>query len=239
MARKAKKDVNKAGGAKKGSKKGDAKKGRAKNVRETVHEIYLAGLGAIATVGEGGAKLAHDAIEQGRKLAKAGKKKGKKRVEGAEANVEAFAGWVDGRVQGVLERMGVPSRSEVQGLSERLESLVEKVSSLETPATTTVTRPPTTSAKKKASKSPKAVSSKTASAKATSAGSDVTTFHVSKHSDGWQVVRDGETSPLATERTKKAAMEQARAAAKAAEPSQVVAHRVDGSVQARSSYGVS
>lgn len=178
-----------------------AKKKAAK--KQTLHEIYLAGLGAIASVGEGGAKLAHEAIEQGKKLAEVGKKKGKKRVRAAEANVEAFTGWVDDRVQTVLERIGVPSRGEVEALNERLEALLEKVSNFEAePA------------------------------------SSVTIFEVRKQADGWHVARTGTKKPLAVERTKKSAMDRARAAAKAAQPSRIVAFRTDGTEQARYGYGV-
>lgn len=185
-----------------------AQKSAPKKARETVHDIYLAGLGALAAVGEGGAKLAKGAIGKGTKLAKTGKKKGKKGVKRVEANADAVAGWVDGRVQGVLERLGVPTRTDVHALGERLDALLEKVSRLE-------------------------------GAKAAPAPGDdqSTVYHVTPHDGGWQVLLEGADAPLAVAPTKKAALDAARAAAKAAQPSRIVAHRADGTIQTSYGYG--
>jgi hypothetical protein len=125
---------------------------------------------------------------------------------------------VSGRVQAVetdvtetlvsaLKRLGVPTRTEVRELSEKVDTLTRRVGSL-------------IDAMHKESAKP-AVKP---------------VFSVLSREDGWAVTLGGEAEARAVYATKDEALEAARALAGANAPSQLVIHRKDGSVQDTLSY---
>lgn len=102
------------------------------DLRESAHKIWLAGLGALATAEEQGEKLFRHLVEKGENLESQGRegvKEAKGRVESAWGDVE---GKLDEAVAGVLHRLGVPTRDEIQTLTERIEELNAKVQELAT-----------------------------------------------------------------------------------------------------------
>jgi poly(hydroxyalkanoate) granule-associated protein len=119
---------------------------------ESAHKVWLAGLGALSTVGEEGDRLFRDLVEKGRTMEARGKEEAgevrekvesrvkdvrgrvEERMRGARKRVEkrfdSVWGAVDDRVADVLHRVGVPTRDEIQRLTRRVEELNAKIDRL-------------------------------------------------------------------------------------------------------------
>lgn len=122
-------------------------------LKESVHRIWLAGLGALAAAEEEGTKLFTRLVDRGRDVEAKGKvevDKVKAEVEKmrtkAENRFEDWGGKFDEALTAALHRLGVPTRDEIRNLTQRVEELNAKVESLkpratpaETPATEVVT----------------------------------------------------------------------------------------------------
>jgi poly(hydroxyalkanoate) granule-associated protein len=116
-----------------------------KELRESAHKIWLAGLGALAAAEEEGTKLFKTLVERGEALESKSREgvervketvekaahTAKDRVEGAWDKLEES---FDERVAGALGRLGVPAREEIQALSDRVKELSENVAKLRKPA---------------------------------------------------------------------------------------------------------
>jgi len=108
---------------------------------ERGREVWLAGLGALATVEEEGSKLFGRLVDRGAEFEEERRKELKEVGEKAreqgdealaqieEASEETQSLLMD-TVNTALERFGVPTRSEVDRLSERVESLTKQVDEL-------------------------------------------------------------------------------------------------------------
>jgi len=185
------------------------------DVFDSAHKVFLAGLGTIKTVGDEGVEMFDLLVERGRDLETRGKKeldevRGelKKRTTKATSKVETrldeVGDQIDKRVTNVLHRLGVPTRTEIQTLTRRVEELSHKVDRLAgAPVRTT----------------------------------DRKVFHVAPHEEGWKLALEGTDKPVSVHSTKDEAMTAAREAAKKAEPSQVVVHKMDGTIQSQFGYG--
>jgi poly(hydroxyalkanoate) granule-associated protein len=104
-------------------------------------DVWLAGLGALATVEEEGSKLFSRLVEQGKTYQEARKKQVEEATETAEeageytlsrleeVGEETRTFLVDS-MQRALGRLEVPTRSEVDSLSEQVETLSAKVDAL-------------------------------------------------------------------------------------------------------------
>ena len=136
---------------------------------DNAHQIWLAGLGAVATAQEEGGKLFKSLVEKGQDFEKLGKDKvdqAKGAVSGvkvvAESYWETFERILDEKVTTVIHRIGVPTKDEIDTLTERVESLtasIEKLRTKEAPKprkrATTAKKPAakkTTTARKRATK---------------------------------------------------------------------------------------
>lgn len=109
-----------------------------KNVTETARQIWLAGLGALATAKDEGVKVYDSLIEKGTEF----EKKGKKEIESIVDSVKTMAKetennvtlkvteTLDDTVKRVLERFDIPSRDEVKTLIKKVETLAKKVEDL-------------------------------------------------------------------------------------------------------------
>jgi len=184
-------------------------------VFDSAHKVFLAGLGTIKTVGDESSEMFDLLVKRGRDVETRGKKelddmRGelKKRTNKATSKVEGrldeVGDRIDKQVTNVLHRLGVPTRTEIQTLTRRVEELSHKVDRLAgVPARAT----------------------------------DRKVFHVSPHEDGWKLALEGKTAPVSVHSTKDEAMTAAREAAKKAEPSQVIVHKMDGTVQSQFGYG--
>lgn len=104
-------------------------------------DVWLAGLGALATVETEGASLFQTLVKQGEKLVERGEEmeqRGKARVEELKTTVEARREEAVEKVESTvvdpmveaLKKLGVPTRGEVQKLSAQVESLTERVNLL-------------------------------------------------------------------------------------------------------------
>lgn len=121
-------------------------------------DVWLAGLGALATVEEEGSKLFGRLVDRGKEfenerrseLKTARKKAEKQRDEALEQIEEASEETqtlLNDTVNKALERFGVPTRTEVDRLSKKVEALAQQVDDL----TTALSDEADTASKKKAS----------------------------------------------------------------------------------------
>jgi poly(hydroxyalkanoate) granule-associated protein len=129
-------------------------------LKESVHRIWLAGLGALAAAEEEGTKLFTRLVDRGRDVEAKGKvevDKVKAEVEKmktkAETRFDDWGGKLDEALTAALHRLGVPTRDEIRNLTQRVEELNAKVEALKprvTPAGTAtpeVVTPKTAAAK--------------------------------------------------------------------------------------------
>jgi len=103
-------------------------------IKDSVHRIWLAGLGALAAAEEEGSKLFSRLVERGRDVETRGKvevEKVKTEVDKVKAKAEStFESWgekFDERLAATLHRLGVPTRDEIRNLTQRVEELNAKV----------------------------------------------------------------------------------------------------------------
>lgn len=106
-------------------------------LKDSVHRIWLAGLGALAAAEEEGSKLFSRLVERGRDVESRGKvevDKVKENVDKLKTKAEnAVEGWgekFDERLAATLHRLGVPTRDEIRNLTQRVEELNAKVEQL-------------------------------------------------------------------------------------------------------------
>jgi poly(hydroxyalkanoate) granule-associated protein len=121
-----------------------------KNVQDELlnaaHRIWLAGLGALATAEQEGAKVFSRLVDRGREV----EAKGKEQVDEARQKAEEVkekaekswgdlgdkvSGKVDEKLTEALHRLGVPTRDEIRALTQKVEELNAKVEQLK-PRTT-------------------------------------------------------------------------------------------------------
>jgi poly(hydroxyalkanoate) granule-associated protein len=115
-------------------------------IKESVHRIWLAGLGALAAAEEEGGKIFSRLVERGRDVEAKGKvevDKMKTDAERFKAKAEsAFEAWgdkFDEKLTATLRRLGVPTREEIRNLTQKVEELNAKIEQLKprvTPAAT-------------------------------------------------------------------------------------------------------
>ncbi len=119
------------------------KKKKAKEIQadvvESAHKIWLAGLGALAVAEEEGSKLFKSLVERGENIESRGiehVEKAKGAVTGvkvvAESYWETFERTIDDKISGVIKGIGVPSKDEIDSLSQRVEDLTKAVAKIKT-----------------------------------------------------------------------------------------------------------
>ena len=101
---------------------------------EMARNVLLAGIGAMALTQEEIEKFVHKLIERGEIAEKDGRRLIKdvmerRRRKAEEASVEAEATY-EGRMEEVLARMNIPSKSDIDALSRKITTLTEKVDEL-------------------------------------------------------------------------------------------------------------
>ena len=122
------------------------KKAKKGQLRESAEQIWLAGLGALATAEQEGGKAFKSLVKKGERYQKKSIDKpvgkAKKKVEGTVKDVRGRAGktWqkvedaFDHQVTAALHRLGVPTRTEIADLTQRVETLTRRLEgSPETP----------------------------------------------------------------------------------------------------------
>jgi poly(hydroxyalkanoate) granule-associated protein len=114
------------------------KKAKKGQLRESAEQVWLAGLGALATAEEEGGKAFKSLVHKGERYQKSFKKPvgdAKKKVEGTvkEVRGRAETTWkkvehaFDHQVTMALHRLGVPTRKEIADLTQRVEKLTRKL----------------------------------------------------------------------------------------------------------------
>jgi len=157
------------------------------------------------------------------------------------------------RVARVMAGLGVPSGDDIKKLARQVELLGQQVTELASQSAAVPASKPTAKkvapkatgkkapAKKAAAKKPaakksaakKAVVKKAPAKKAPT----VTVYHLLPEGDNWAVRLEGGDKDLEQAGTKKAALDLARKLAQSNEPSRLVVHRADGTIQDSFNYG--
>ena len=122
-------------------KKIDASTSTLGDVKSYARKIWLAGLGAYAKVGQEGSEYFQELIKAGQVVEKKGKKVVAEKLEAANAEIDeaksevsTFKGKVelqldkverafDTRIASALNRIGIPSKHDVETLSAKLDEL--------------------------------------------------------------------------------------------------------------------
>lgn len=108
---------------------------RAPVIRESVEQVWLAGLGALALAEEEGSKLYNTLVRKGEGFEKESRARLKKlsaRAENVREDVRAntlgrLGGGLDDAMTTVLHRLGVPTAREIASLRRRVETLTERL----------------------------------------------------------------------------------------------------------------
>lgn len=125
------------------------------DVKENATRVWLAGVGALAMAGEEGSKLFNSLVERGQSYEKKDDKPtdGVKNAMGSMRDqVDEIWSKVEGsfneRVAKALEKLGVPTRDEINDLSKRVDKLTEAINKLSEQDTKKSTKSSTSSTKK-------------------------------------------------------------------------------------------
>jgi poly(hydroxyalkanoate) granule-associated protein len=203
-------------------KKGTDLSNLPSELTERGREIWLAGLGALSRIEEEGDKVFKTLVDRGRDYESKRRKQiddaastiknrqdaltsdVSKRIDDATKTVEDV---VNRTVNSTLGRIGVPTRHEVRGLSDKVSVLSRKLDAL---------------------------GSMLETQEQDAVGEVV--YHVSPHDEGWAVIREGAERATKLFGTKKEAVSAGRDIAKNHIPSQLVVHKQDRSVQESFTY---
>ncbi len=111
---------------------------------ESAHKIWLAGLGALATGQEEGSKLFSTLVERGASFEARGKKNTQKDGDaGASAKKIVKSYWdtlgktFEEKLTAVMHKTGVPTKREIDALSDKVDQLTEAIEKLQKKASPT------------------------------------------------------------------------------------------------------
>ncbi|MCH8568102.1 MAG: phasin family protein [Balneolales bacterium] len=104
-------------------------------------EVWLAGLGALASVEEEGSKVFNKLVDKGEKFEERGKKQLDEAYDDLNKTYKEFEtklkstfskaeGEIDDNLQELVHKMGVPTQEEIKELTSQVEKLVKKVDQL-------------------------------------------------------------------------------------------------------------
>jgi len=103
-------------------------------LKESAHEIWLAGLGAFALAGEEGARVFRQLVKRGEGMEKLNKARIHKITSRAESlqgearnAVAKLATPIEAGMTNAMHRLGVPTRKEIANLTKRVEELTRVV----------------------------------------------------------------------------------------------------------------
>jgi poly(hydroxyalkanoate) granule-associated protein len=104
------------------------------DVKDSAQKIYLAGLGALTVAGEEGNKLFKTLVERGEKFESGAKiptdglKNTAETVKGRASDIyNKIEDMVNDQVGFALQRLGVPTRDEINNLSQQVDALREAI----------------------------------------------------------------------------------------------------------------
>lgn len=181
------------------------------NVMDSAHKIFLAGLGTVKTVGDESGELFDRLVERGKDL----EAQGKKGFRSWRKEIEKTTSKVEGQVDRLGDRIDEQLTSALHRLGvptrDEIKTLTRRVEEL----------------------------SRKVDRIAVAPVAPVKVFHLAPNSgaEGWKVEAEGAEAPVGVFATKDEALSAAREIARKAEPSRVVVHRLDGTIQSRFAYG--
>ena len=104
------------------------------SVAEWGREVWLAGLGALATVEKEGSRLFSTLVERGQTMETEGKNRLGSAKDDLSTRQKETAGKLEETVynsaRNTMDRLGVPTRTEMDALSKQVETLSRKLDAL-------------------------------------------------------------------------------------------------------------
>jgi len=104
---------------------------RAPMLRESVEQVWLAGLGALALTEEEGTRFFRTLVKRGEGFERQTSRRLEKAAEAARqtsgAAVARIESRLDDTMNGVLNRLGVPTKREINSLARRVEGLASSL----------------------------------------------------------------------------------------------------------------
>ena len=200
-------------------------------------EVYLASLGAVATVEEESERLAADSRKRLDELQREASKlfddlvkRGRTVEADARERLDAQARALKADVREAREKLGQRREQVTDAAADAERSLTATVEAvldrLDLPARAEV---------KDLSKKIDALARRVAElTRLLEAPAPSAVLHVVPQEEGWAVKREGEAEPLVEATTKADVLDKARTLAEAAAPSRLVIHRKDGTIQDQS-----
>ena len=213
----------------------------AQDVQETLtttgRRVWLAGLGALAEVQQQGSDLFDRLVEQGEGFERQRRQEFHELVEEAKGRQAEVQRRVKERGEGVEEtlakvlsgtigRIGVLTRGELTTLAKNLDGLAVKVDTLALKL----------DQQRRGAQAEVATNGDVPAGEAPIAA-DETVYHVVPREEGWAVTKEGSEQATSLHDTKKEAVEAGRDVAKRHEPSRLIVHKQDRSVQEAFAYG--
>jgi poly(hydroxyalkanoate) granule-associated protein len=175
-------------------------------------DVWLAGLGAVATVEEEGSSLFTTLVKRGEKLEAEGRKRIGAVKDDLNVRQKSVTHTLDEKVYEpmlrAMSRFGVPTRGEIRDLSAKVDALTKHVDLL-------VTR----LAQERAA-----------------TGSAYAIYYVVSRDDGWAIGREGMDMPLRVYPTKEDALEEARTLSNKNAPAKLHVYKKDGTIQDTFTY---
>lgn len=118
--------------------------GGTRAVRESVEQVWLAGLGALALTEEEGSKFFRTLVKKGEGIEKRSRARLSDTIEAARNaptnTLSKLERQVDTTLENVMHRLGVPTRHEISSLSRRIEGLAQSLEKTPRRRRTTPTR---------------------------------------------------------------------------------------------------
>ena len=108
----------------------DGGKKLGEDLMKTGRNVFLAGLGLVASTEQQARKTFDDLVDKGEEYEKDEKKLFARATREAKELGQRVERQVNSTVKSTLNRAGAPSRDEIQELSSRVEALTEKVDAL-------------------------------------------------------------------------------------------------------------
>jgi poly(hydroxyalkanoate) granule-associated protein len=100
-------------------------------MRESVEQVWLAGLGALALTEEEGSKFFRALVKKGEGIEKRSRARLSDTIEAARQapsnTMSKLERQVDTTLENVMHRLGVPSQREISSLSRRIEGLAQSM----------------------------------------------------------------------------------------------------------------
>lgn len=115
------------------SKQTEAKKNGSeerKRLLEAARKVLLAGIGAVALAQDEAEDFVEKLVERGEIAQKDGKKLMQEMIDKRKKNTEKAEDEIGSRVEEVLTRMKVPTKSDIEALSTKITDLSEKLEEL-------------------------------------------------------------------------------------------------------------